>query len=443
MPPNLLLEQRAVGRKTPLDGRLELSAASAERLGSVGDELAVVALGREAVGRLETMECTCGKQPGARPGERHVHHFVASALFKGLAAGDPVRLELDPERRALLVERTPLSEVTPLELDAAPAWPISYADVLASRERIAPFLAPTPLRAYPQLDERVGGGTTLLVKHEHHQPTCSFKVRNGLSFVTGLTDRERARGVVAASTGNHGQGIAYAASLLGVRATVCVPVGNNPEKNAAMRAWGATVVEEGRDYDEALEVMVRLAHERGLAIAHSTNDPRVLAGAATATLEMLEQSGGLDAMVVAVGGGSQSVGALTVARALAPGLRVYGAQTAGAAAIHDSWHARTPMRTARADTFAEGVATRQPYALTFATLCAGLAGFVTVTDAELAAAIRLVLALTHNLVEGAGALGVAAALELRQELRGQRVGVIFSGGNLDSAVLRRILNREF
>jgi threonine dehydratase len=326
--------------------------------------------------------------------------------------------------------------------DAAPAWPITFQDVLAARERLAPFLSPTPLRHYPLLDAHVGGGTSLLIKHENHQPVCSFKVRNGLSFVTSLPAAERARGIVTASTGNHGQGVAYASALLGVSATICVPVGNNPEKGAAMRSWGATVVEEGRDYDEAVDAMLRIAREQGRTISHSTNDPSVLAGAATMSLEMLEQSGGLDAIVIAVGGGSQSVGALTVARELAPGLPVYGVQAAGASAIHDSWHAGKPMRTARADTFAEGVATRQPYAMTYQTLREGLAGFVTVTDAELAEAIRLILKLTHNVVEGAGALGVAASIKLRDQLKGKRVGVIFSGGNIDTGVLRRILNGE-
>jgi threonine dehydratase len=330
-----------------------------------------------------------------------------------------------------------------MSLDAmSPAWPITFDDVLQARARLAPYLAPSPLRHYPQLDELMGGGTSLFIKHENHQPTCSFKVRNGLSFVTGLTGDERERGVVAASTGNYGQGIAYAALLHGVRATICVPVGNNPQKNAAMRGWGATVIEEGRDYDESVDTMLRIAREQDMVIAHSTNDLRVVAGAATMSLEMLEQAGGLDAIVMAVGGGSQSVGALTVARELAPKLKVYGAQTAGAPAIHDSWHTRSPMRTERANTFAEGVATRQPYALTFATLCEGLAGFVTVTDAELANAIRLILKLTHNLVEGAGALGVAAALKLTDRLKGKRVGVVFSGGNLDTKVLQRILNGE-
>lgn len=330
----------------------------------------------------------------------------------------------------------------PFALDEATPWPISVEDVERARERLAPFLVPTALRHYPLLDELFGDGTSLLVKHENHQPTCSFKVRNGLSFMTALSAEERARGVVAASTGNHGQGIAYAAALLGVRATICVPVGNNPEKNAAMRAWGATVRETGRNYDESVDAMLALAAEEGLCVAHSTNDANVLAGAATLSLEIAEQSGGLDAMVVAVGGGSQSVGALTVARALMPGMPVFGVQCAAAPAIHDSWHGGEPRRTERADTFAEGVATRQPYALTFSTLREGLADFVTVTEAELAEAIRAILQRTHNLVEGAGALGVAGALKLRERLRGKRVGVIFSGANIDTSVLLRILRRE-
>lgn len=330
----------------------------------------------------------------------------------------------------------------PLELDAAPAWPITFDEVEATRERLAPYLIPTPLRHHPLLDALLPAGTSLLVKHENHHPTGSFKVRNGLAVVTALSDEERARGVVAASTGNHGQGIAYASALLGVRATICVPVGNNPEKNAAMRAWGANVREVGRDYDESVEEMLRLGREHGMTVAHSTNDPRVLAGAATMSLEMLEQSGGLDAMVVAVGGGSQCVGALTVARQLAPGLRVFGVQAAGASAIHDSWRGRRPVRAGRADTFAEGVATRQPYALTYGTLCAGLEDFVTVTDAEIADAIRVILRTAHQLVEGAGALGVAGAMKLRDRLAGLRVGIVFSGGNLDTTVLRRILNGE-
>ena len=321
-------------------------------------------------------------------------------------------------------------------------WPITLADVHAARSRVAPHLTPTPFRGYPLLDAATG--LRLVVKHENHQPTCSFKVRNGLSFMTALTPAEQRRGVVAASTGNHGQGIAYGAALLGVSAVICVPRGNNPEKNEAMRAWGAKIVEEGNDYDESVQTMQRIAQQEGRVLAHSTNDPRIVAGAGTMTLEMLEQQGTepIDAIVLAVGGGSQAVGALTVLRERSPAVEVYGVQAAGAAAQHDSWHARARRTTARADTFAEGVATRSTYDLTFPALLEGLAGFVTITDAEIADGVRLILSTTHQVVEGAGAMGVMGAMKLRDRLAGKRVAVAFCGGNLDSRVLRRILNGE-
>jgi threonine dehydratase len=322
--------------------------------------------------------------------------------------------------------------------------PITLDDVLAARERISPFIAPTPLRHHPPLDAAIPG-VTLLVKHENLQPTGSCKVRNGLATVTALSSAERARGVVGATTGNHGLGLAFAGRELGVPVTICVPRGNNPEKNAALRAWGATVVEDGVDYDAAVAVAQRLVESGGRTLAHSTNNVNVLAGAGTMTLEIHEQLGDadtLDTLIIAIGGGSQAVGALTVARALRPGLEVIGVQAAGAPAAHDSWHAREPRSTERASTFAEGVATRSTYPLTFPALLDGLADFITVTDAEVADAVRTILSATHHLVEGAGALGFAAARKLAPQLQGKRVGIIFCGANLDTAVLRRILNRE-
>lgn len=321
-------------------------------------------------------------------------------------------------------------------------WPISIDDVRAARERISPYLAPTPFREYPRLAELAGAGMRVFVKHENHQPTNSFKIRNGLSFMTTLDPEQRRRGVVAASTGNHGQGIAFGGTLLGVSTTICVPAGNNPDKNAAMRALGATVVEEGRDYDEAVGVMQRIASREGRVIAHSTNDPLIVAGAGTMTLEIIEQEPNLDAIVIAVGGGSQAVGAMTVANALAPHLEVYGVQAAGASAIHDSWHAGQRLTRPRADTFAEGVATRTTYDVTFPALQAGLAGFVTVTDAEIAESLRTIVSLTHSLVEGAGAMGFAALPKLRDQLTGKRVGIVFCGGNIDVVTLRRVLAGE-
>jgi threonine dehydratase len=319
--------------------------------------------------------------------------------------------------------------------------PISIDDIRAARERLAPYLVTTPFRSYPTLDALLPG-LSLVVKHENVQPTGSFKVRNGLSLVTALGDAERRAGIVGATTGNHGLGLAFAGKQLGVDVTICVPRGNNPEKNAALRAWGATVVEEGADYDESIQVARRIVEAEGRTLAHSTNDARILAGAGTMALEIVESDQPIDTLLIAIGGGSQAVGAITVARALRPDLRIIGVQAAGATATHDGWHAREPRSYPRAATFAEGVATRSTYELTFPALLDGLADFVTVTDAEIADAVRVILSSTHQLVEGAGAMGVAAARKLAPQLAGRRVGVVFCGANMDSAVLTRILNRE-
>ena len=322
------------------------------------------------------------------------------------------------------------------------AWPITFADVLAARDRIRPHLAPTPLRSYAPLDAAVGAGIRLLVKHENHCPTGAFKARNGMAVMTALSAEERQRGVVAATRGNHGAGLAWAGQIVGVPITVCVPLGNNPEKNEAVRGFGAELVEEGRDYDAAVEVADRLVTERGLRLVHSSNEPQVLAGAATLSLEVMEEAPALDAMVIAVGGGSQAVGAMTVARERRPALKVYGVQAKGASALHDSWHAGGVRETRSADTFADGIATRKPPTLTFPALKDGLAGFVTVDDGQIAAALRLLLRTTHNLPEGAGAAGLAGVFALREELAGQTVAVVISGGNIDQETLRRVLNRE-
>jgi threonine dehydratase len=322
------------------------------------------------------------------------------------------------------------------------AWPISLDDARAAEARIRPHLSVTPLRRYETLDAAVGHGIRIFVKHENFQPTGAFKIRNALSFMSRLTEAERKRGVVGASRGNHGLGLAWAGRALDTAVTICVPLGNNPEKNAAMRALGARLIEEGRDYDESIEIAARIVANDGACLAHSTNDPSILAGAATISLEMLEQAPDLDAMVIAIGGGSQAVGAMTVARGLGRSLQVYGVQATGAAASHDAWHAGRPVQVAEASTFADGLATRSTYALTFPALQAGLAGFVTVTDAEIADALRLLTRTTHTLVEGAGAAGLAGVLKLRDRLAGKRVAVILSGGNIDEATLRRVVNRE-
>jgi threonine dehydratase len=321
-------------------------------------------------------------------------------------------------------------------------WPVSFRDVLEAQRRIRPHIPATSLRRYASLDAAVGYGVRVWVKHENHNPTNSFKARSAMSVLATFSEDARRKGVLCASRGNWGQGLAWAGALLGAPVVVCVPIGNNPEKNEAMRGFGAEVVEEGRDYDESVQVANRILLERGLTMVHATNDPLVLAGAATLTLEILEERPEIEAIVVTVGGGSQAVGALTVVRAVAPHVRVYAVQAERASAIHDSWHAGHVVTRDSADTFADGLATRQPYELTFPALQEGLSGFVTVTEAEIAEAVRILLATTHNLAEGAGAAGLAGARRLAGDLAGKDVAVILSGGNMDAETLRRVMTLQ-
>ncbi len=345
------------------------------------------------------------------------------------------------EAHARAAERRLSSGARGADASAETGWPIGIEDVRAARHRIHERLGgPTALRRYPGLESWLGGGLECWLKHENHLPTNAFKARNGLSLVSGLSPEARARGLVAATRGNHGQGVAWAGALYGAPVTICVPLGNNPEKNAAMRALGAEVIEQGADYDEAVAVARSIVERDGATLAHSTNDPLVIAGAGTMGLELLEQHAALDAIVVSVGGGSQAVGVATVLRALAPHIELYGVQAAGAPAIHDAWHAGEWRTTERADTIADGLATRTPYALTFDALRAGLTDFLLVDDEEIAAAMRAILEHSHNLVEPAGAAALAGLRRLAPRLAGRRVAVVLSGGNVDRATLRAVLD---
>lgn len=317
--------------------------------------------------------------------------------------------------------------------------PISYDDVLAARERLKPYLAPTPLREYPLLNDLVGNGIRVWVKHENHHPTQSFKIRNGLSVVTSLTPEERKRGAIGASTGNHGQGVAYAGKLLGVPVAICVPENNNAEKNAAIRALGAELIETGRTYDDTVIECDRIRAERGMTLVHSTNHLQVIAGAGTMTLEIIEQEPSIDAIVIALGGGSQSVGAMTVLAERAPHIKTYAVGASGAPAQYESWKQGRRLTGMPIDTFAEGIATGSAYDLTFDALKGGLAGFVTATDEEIYAAVRDLIRITHNVPEGAGAAGLAGLRKLAPELGGKRVAIVMCGGNLSMASLQRAL----
>lgn len=320
------------------------------------------------------------------------------------------------------------------------SWPITIDDVLAARDRLRPYLTPSPLRQYPLLDALVGHGISVFVKHENHLPVQTFKVRNGLSALTALGPAERARGVIGASTGNHGQGMAYAARLLGIPCTIVVPEGNNPDKNAAIRALGAELVEFGALYDASAQRCAELSAARGLTLVHGINNRHVIAGAATMTLEIIEQEPALNALFIALGGGSQAVGALTVARARHPSLRVIAVQSEAAAAQYESWKRGVIVRDHPVHTFAEGIATGQAYEMTFAALKEGLADFVTVTEDALAESLRDLIRTTHNLPEGAAAGGLAGLRKVAAQYEGQRVGIVMCGGNIGVEALATILN---
>lgn len=313
---------------------------------------------------------------------------------------------------------------------------ITLDDLQAAREVVYRTLRPTPLLRHPLLDAETG--LSILVKHENHNPTGAFKVRGGLNLVARLSADER-RGVVTASTGNHGQSIALACEREGVPCTIVVPLGNNPEKNAAMRAYGAEVLEVGRDFDEAREHAERLVRESGLRYVHSANEPDLIAGVATYALEIFEQAPEADVILVPIGGGSGACGCALVRTLLGRRTEVIGIQADGADAFARSWRTGARVAGDHVATFAEGMATRVTFDLTFGILRRHLDDVVTLSEPELMEGVRLALRTTHNLAEGAGAASLAATAKLRDRLAGRRIVCVMTGGNIDQATLRRIL----
>jgi threonine dehydratase len=309
------------------------------------------------------------------------------------------------------------------------------ADVLAARERIAPYLRPTPLYSYPALDAMAGA--ELLVKHENHQPVGAFKVRGGVNLISQLTEDERRQGVISASTGNHGQSVAYAARLFGVRAIICVPEQANPVKTASMQALGAEVVFYGRDFDEAREYCEKQAAEHRYRYIHSGNEPALIAGVGTGTLEILEARPDTEVIVVPVGGGSGAAGACVVARAVRPSIEVIGVQSEAAPAAYRSWQAGSLVEDT-CSTFAEGLATRTAFELPQRILREQLTDFVLVSEDALTAATRLMIEKTRNLVEPAGAAALAAVLAAPERFAGRTVAVVCSGGNISPSQLLQL-----
>jgi threonine dehydratase len=316
--------------------------------------------------------------------------------------------------------------------------PPALADILAARLRIRPHLDPSPLRNYPAIDRLVGA--QVWIKHDNLLPTGAFKVRGGVNLMSRLDPATRAQGVIAASTGNHGQSVAFAAQLFGASAIICAPEGANPVKVEAMRDLGAEVVLVGRDFDDAREHCERLAAEHGYRYIHSGNEPDLIAGVATHTLEILEERPDIDVILVPVGGGSGAAGACLAAKSIRSDIEVIAVQSTAASTAHDSWRARAPVERPNT-TVAEGLATRTAFELPQRILGEMLDDFVLVTDEELLAATALMIEKTRTLVEPAGAAPLAAAIspEVRARVAGRKVALICSGANISPAQLRLVV----
>jgi threonine dehydratase len=312
----------------------------------------------------------------------------------------------------------------------------TFSDVLLARRQISPYLRRTPLHSYPAMNELIG--TQVYVKHENYQPIGAFKVRGGVNLISLLSPDERDRGVIAASTGNHGQSVAYGARLFGVKARIVVPEGANPGKVAAMQGMGAEVIFHGAVYDDAMQHCAALAREHGYRYIHSGDEPLLITGVATGALEMLEDEPGLEVIIVPIGGGSGAAGACIVTQTLNPSIRVIGVQSEASPAAYESWRqGRLVERPNR--TMAEGLATGQAFELPQMIMRQMLHEFMLISEEEIMQAMVWMIERAHTLAEGAGAASLAAAYRLRDELKGKKVGIVCSGGNASIEQLKRVL----
>lgn len=311
----------------------------------------------------------------------------------------------------------------------------SIADVLRARLLLNEYLPETPLRSYPEIDRQAGA--TVFVKHENAQPVGAFKVRGGINLLANMAAAERNRGIVGYSTGNHAQSLAYAAAQYRIPCVIVMPENSNPVKADAVRDLGAELVECGTDFEESSTYAEKIAHERDMRLVSAANEPDIIAGVATAYLDIMLHQPDIDAIVVPVGSGTGAAGAAIVAAALNPGCEIIAVQSSAAPAAHDSWVAGQPVQRPNRTTIA-GLATGSGFALTQAVLHRHLTDFLLVDDAAVVPAQRLLYRAAHTVAEGAGAVALAAVLGDRDRFAGRRIAVMCSGGNADPAELGRI-----
>ncbi|MBK8169690.1 MAG: threonine dehydratase [Sandaracinaceae bacterium] len=311
---------------------------------------------------------------------------------------------------------------------------VTFRDILRAWPIVHRYLPRTPVYRHSLLSSRCGFDAW--VKHENHLPIGAFKVRGGVNLFANLSDKQRARGVITATRGNHGLSIAHAARMFGSRAVIYVPKGNNPDKNAGMLAMGAELIEHGRDFDAArAEAEARSTNEM-LRYVHPANEPLLIAGIGTFAMEITEDLPDADVVIVPIGGGSLASGAVVALRTLRPDVKIIGVQAERACAMQKSIEKGSIVQIEHADTFADGLATRYAFELPFSILKNGLDKIVLVSEDEMREAVRLALETTHSVAEGAAAATYAAAWKLRDELRGKKVVMVHSGQNIDRNTLR-------
>jgi threonine dehydratase len=316
--------------------------------------------------------------------------------------------------------------------------PPNIRDVIDASRRIAPYMHRTPLRQYPALSRLIGPGTELWVKHENYQVLGSFKPRGGINLVSQMAPEELAGGLVAASTGNHGQSVAFAGKTFGASVIIVVPNVANPGKVQSMKDLGAKVLNHGDTFDVSHDFSIQLAADKGARHIHSANEPDLIAGVGTYSLEIFEDLSDIDVLIVPVGAGSGASGAAIVTNAVSPSTEVIAVQAEAAPSAFRSWGSdslvEAPIKTA-----AEGLATGHSYELPMGILREHIKSFALVSEQEIRTSIVHYLEHARTLVEGAGAVSLAAGIQLRERLAGKRVVVVASGGNLSMAHLREAL----
>jgi len=314
---------------------------------------------------------------------------------------------------------------------------VTLNDVYKARKVVSKHLPRTPLIKSPNLSKQLG--FEAYVKCENLQPTGAFKVRGGIYLISRLSEDERLRGVITASTGNHGQSIAYAASLFGTKAVIGMPKDSNPNKVEAIKNLGAHIEFHGKDFDEARLWVEEEAKRKGYRYIHSANEPHLIAGVGTLYIEIMEDLPTVEAILVPIGGGSGVASACVVAKTIDPEVKIIGVQAEKAPAVYLSWKNKKIVETKSAETFAEGLATRVPFKFTLGIINRLIDDIVLVSEEEMKKAIITLLETTHQLAEGAGAASTAAAFKTRKQLRGRKVAMVLTGGNLTLQTLQNIL----